>query len=95
MTFAQQLRHMRGDLTQVAAARAINPDLPLATYQDWEQADAEGRGRREPPRWIQRTAIGKLALATGKPPIVPWDGCETMEGVRDYLGLKTRLRCRW
>jgi DNA-binding transcriptional regulator YiaG len=69
MTTAEKFRAQRGPLTQEQAAAAIG--CPVATYRDWEQ------GRREPPKWIRRLALGKLANATGEKPVEYWDGSES------------------
>jgi DNA-binding XRE family transcriptional regulator len=77
MTTREKFRAARGSLTQEQAAAAIG--CPVATYRDWEQ------GRREPPAWIRKLAIGKLANATGTKPVETWDGCKTQADIEEYL----------
>lgn len=47
--FKARLRDWRGQRTQKLAANSL--DLPLATYQNWEQ------GRREPPAQVQSAML--------------------------------------
>ena len=79
MTFAQQLRMAKGDLTAKQVAEAIENNVSVRTIEDWLA------GRHTPHTWQQKITLGKLANLTGEPPVVTWDGCETAADVEEYL----------
>lgn len=79
MSFAEQLRAAKGDLTARQVAEAIENAVSIRTIEDWLA------GRHTPHKWQQKITLAKLAKLTGKPPDVTWDGCETAADVEEYL----------
>jgi len=55
MTWAEQIKAVRGDLSQSKAARDISPLLSVRTLQDWELGRRPG-----PPAWVQELVLKKL-----------------------------------
>jgi hypothetical protein len=84
MSFADQLKSAKGDLTARQVADVIAADLSHRTVEDWLA------GRRTPPKWQQKLIYGMLANATGRPPVETWDGCETSAEVAEYLAAEKR-----
>jgi DNA-binding transcriptional regulator YiaG len=62
MTWAEQIKAARGDLSQSEAARAISLLLSVRTLQDWELGRRPG-----PPAWVQELIMARMRRATKKP----------------------------